>query len=143
MRGSPIVRLLIMIIAMGLVLIPLIRLTGSRPRATAQSAAATSVPSREGETVNMEITTAGGSAILEVFHLGNIVWQGKVEKMEAGTLAMNFPREGIELVVLGEFEGENHLGALRITLTPPGGMPIEKTIWSDGPIDEVLLFERQ
>ena len=143
MRGSPIVRLLILLIAMGLLLIPLWRLTGSRLRETEPSHAVRDASTRESEVVSLEFTTAGGPAYLEVTHLGDIVWQGKVEKTKTCTLTIHFPREGIELGVLGEFDGGNHPGALRITVTPADGIPMEKTIWSDGPIDEILVFERQ
>ena len=143
MRGSPIVRLLFTLMAMGLVLIPLIRLTGSNKPGMASSPPTRSVPARGSEPVDLEITVAGGSARLEVTHLGEIVWQGRVETTETSTLVMNFPQEGIELGILGEFEGQERPAALRVSLTPPGEMPIEKTIWSTGPIDEVLVFERQ
>ena len=63
--------------------------------------------------------------------------------MEMTTLTMNFPREGIEPWVLGELDEENRPGALRITIACERGVPFQKTIWSDGPIDEILLFERQ
>ncbi len=132
-----------MLFAMGSVLIPLVRLTSSRRFETAPSPASTAVSSRELEILGLEITTAGGPASLEVTHLGEIVWQGKVDTTETCALTVNFPQEGIELGVFGELESGNHPGAVKISVRPPGSIPIEKTIWTDGPIDEVLLFERQ
>jgi hypothetical protein len=143
MRGSPIVRLLIMIIAMGLVLIPLIRLTDSHAPESVPLPPAPADPQSEREIVDLEITVLGGPVTLEVTHLGEIVWQGRVNRTAKRSVAIHFPNEGIELGIVGEFEGRDSLGALRISVSVAGGKPIERTVWSKGLIDEVLLFERR
>jgi hypothetical protein len=143
MRGSPIVRLMIMIFAMGLVLIPLIRLTDSHAPESVPLPLAPADPESERENVNLEITVLGGPATLEVTHLGEVIWQGRVNRTANGSVAMHFPNEGIELGITGEFETRGSLGALRISVSVAGGKPIERTVWSKGAIDEVLLFERR
>jgi len=143
MRGSPIVRLLIMIFALGLVLIPLIRLTDSHAPESVALPLAPADPESEREMVDLEFTVLGGPATLEVTHLGEVIWQGRVSGTANGSAAIHFPNEGIELGVAGEFERRGSLGALRISVSVAGGRSIERTVWSKGPIDEVLLFERR
>jgi hypothetical protein len=143
MRGSPILRLLTMVLAMGLALVPLIRLTGSRTPEIVPSPVAPGNPETERETVNLEITVIGGPIALKLTHLGDVIWEGRVYGTVKATAAMKFPAEGIELGVSGKLEGNGSLGAVRISVGSPGGRPVENTIWTSGSIDEVLVFERR
>src|SRR6266404_9404000 len=97
MRGSPLLRLLAVVIALLAVLWPLRRLTTHRteaPSATPPSAAE-SEPK-----VHLVLTSTSFPFTFEVSHLGKTIWKGEAtESSVAKDVKMAFPSEGIDLLV--------------------------------------------
>jgi hypothetical protein len=58
----------------------------------------------------------------------------------AGTLQLEYPREGIDLEIQVTWPPAEKPAALRVRITDPDGNEHEKTIWGRGEMDEVLTF---
>jgi len=140
MRGSPAVRLLIIVIAMGLMVIPLRYVTSK----TVPTTSAVKPMEKAAMESVVQLTISATTVLdFEIHHLGKTVWKGEADATTQKTdLQMPFPAEGIELVVLGEIKGGTLPAALRLTVASGNNAEIEKTVWVESrTVDEVLLFK--
>ena len=136
MRGSPLLRALC---AFGFILLlglPLWRLTHA-PAVSAPVA----VKAEAAREVRLRLTFTTLPATLRVRHLGKEIWTATPTETElAKTLALPFPKEGVDLEFEVKFPDAAPLAALRVRLTDPAGGEHERTCWGQGEIDEVLTF---
>ena len=76
----------------------------------------------------------------EVRYAGKSLWVLEHPGLrEAGELQITFPKEGVELVVSVEFEGEAQ-GALRLQLTAPDGNEYDRSLWGARTVEAVIPF---
>ncbi len=127
------------VIVLLLLLIPLRRLTRpTQPRAAVDQ---TQTQTVEVVPVQLELTTTRTPFQFEVRHLGHVVWSGETSENRARKeMAMEFPKEGIELELKGKWTGSTSVAAAKLTLTQGDGQPLEKSVWATGEFDEVLTF---
>jgi hypothetical protein len=177
MRGSPLLRGLLVFLGVLLLAIPLRRLTSMREEgsggrgeqercvqgtgsATGTGGVVGSVAGSAGVRVGAGEGTpsVGGGPVggdsglevvfdfsrgakrLEVLHLGQVLLrvEGALSH-EVRRLPLEFPREGVELLVRAEFEGEG-ISALRCRVKSPEGEWLERSGWGNQRIEEVLAF---
>src|SRR6266404_5950688 len=104
MKGSPLLRVLLVVIALLAVLWPLRSLTTHRtqePPEISQKAAATQ------SSVRLVLTSTTFPFTFEISHLGKTIWKGEAtESSVAREVKMIFPPEGIDLLLDARWQGE-------------------------------------
>jgi hypothetical protein len=137
MRGSPVLRAIVVVIVMLLAGIPLWRLTHTVAAPMEETPSAPKASS----SVSLELTFAHPPSDFQILHLGKVIWEGKEPGETAHqTVAMEFPKEGIDLEIKANWPAGTPLTAVRLTVTRGDDNPIEKTVWGQGNLDEVLTF---
>ena len=139
MRGSPLLRVLVVVIALLAVLWPLRSLTShraERPSAPAQSVA---VPESN---VHLVLTSTSFPFIFEISHLGKTIWKGEAsESSVARDVKMAFPPEGVDLLVDVKWQGDKE-GAVKLDVTVDNGETMTKTLWGAGSVSDILTFAK-
>ena len=139
MRGSPLLRVLVVVIALLAVLWPLRSLTTHRVENA-------STPAERSETleanVHLDLTSTSYPFTFEVSHLGKTIWKGESSGSSAARdVKMNFPSEGIDLLVDVKWQGDKQ-GAVKLDVTPDNGETMTKTLWGAGRVSDVLTFAK-
>jgi hypothetical protein len=137
MRGSPLLRVLLVVIALLAVLWPLRRLTTHRteePSAEPQTAATAE------SNVHLVITSTSFPLTFEISHLGKAIWKSEArESSVARDVKMTFPSEGVDLFVDAKWQGEKQT-AVRLDVTVDNGDTITRTLWGTRGVSGVLTF---
>jgi len=137
MRGSPLLRAGLVLTALLLLSMPLLRLTHG-----AKAASSAVRGPVEKSNVHLELLSTRAPFHFEVLHLGKIVWQGESAGNKATTeIAMEFPKEGIDLELKGGWQQEESVAAVKLIVTPKDDIPREKSVWAERTFDEVLTFQ--
>jgi len=128
MRGSPLVRALVVLLGLLALLLPLRTLTShqrvQQPITDTQAPAA--------KKLHLELTSTTAPFQYEVSFLGKVIWHGEANANSAAIdVDLDFPPEGIDLVLDASWP-ETKPAAVRLQVTLPDGMPIAKTVWGDG-----------
>jgi hypothetical protein len=139
MRGSPLLRVSLVVIALLAVRWPLRSLTTHRaesPPAPAQSVAA---PETD---VHLVLTSTSFPFTFEISHFGKTIWKGEAsENSVARDVKMTFPPEGIDLLVDAKWQ-DNKQGAVKLDVTVDNGDAMTKTLWGTGGVNGVLTFTK-
>jgi hypothetical protein len=139
MRGSPLLRVLLVVIALLAVLWPLRSLTNHR--AESPSTLPQTVAKSE-SSVHLVLTSTSFPFTFEVSHLGKTIWKGEaMESSVARDVTMTFPPEGIDLVVDAKWQGEKQT-AVRLDVTVDGSNAMTKTLWGTTGVSGVLTFAK-
>lgn len=136
MGGSPIVRLLLVVVAMLALLVPLRSLT-THPAAPPEPAAV-AAPEETGK-VRVAVRSTRVPFHFEIRHLGTLVWSGDGDGPLERELAIPFPEEGIDLLVDGTW-AEAGPSVLRVEVQPAGASPIVRMLWGEESVSDVLTF---
>ena len=139
MRGSPLLRVLVVVIALLAVLWPLRSLTThrvERPSASAQSVAAPE------SNVHLVLTSTSFPFTFEISNLGKTIWKGQAsESSAARDVKMAFPPEGVDLLVDVKWQGDKE-GAVKLNVTVDNGETMTQTLWGAGSVSDVLTFAK-
>ena len=139
MRGSPLLRVLLVVIALLAVLWPLRRLTTHRTEAPSVAAPTAVAPESN---VHLVLTSTSFPFTFEVSHLGKTIWKGEAtESSVTRDVKMVFPSEGIDLSVEAKWPGDKQ-GAVRLDVTPDERDTMTKTLWGSGSVSGVLTFTK-
>ena len=138
MRGSPILRAVLVFVALLLLAPVLWRLTQADAR-TVQPAV--QQPAKNAKTeVRLTFSTPARRATIQ--HLGKDVWSKATPAEEEDfTCEIPWPKEGVELHVLVEWPEGTRAAAMRVRLTAPDGTEHDRSVWGDGAADDVLVFK--
>ena len=138
MRGSPLVRALV-VFALLLCLAPVLwRMTQEKARAVVDAPVAESASVVE---LPLELAFTTAPKRVTVGHLGKEVWsKEKPEATEELTLKLPWPKEGGELSFSVEWPEEATLSAMRAKLVDPERGEIERTLWGRGVKSGILGF---
>ena len=136
MKGSPLLRALLVVIALLALLLPLRSLTTYRPKGPPTSP---QIPATESN-VHLVLTSTNFPFTFAVSHLGKTIWKGEAgESGVARDVQMIFPPEGIDLLLDVKWQGQKQT-AVKIDLTPEGGDTITRTLWGTTGVNDVLTF---
>lgn len=136
MRGSPILRVALVLAALLALIVPLRHLTAPRQPPPSQPAA--EVPGHLA-TLRLALTSTAAPFHYEISHLGAPVWSGDATGHEATTdLAIPFPKEGIDLLIEASWESSGP-AALKVEATR-GDETMMRTLWGSGNTSEVVTF---
>jgi hypothetical protein len=139
MRGSPLLRVLLVVIALLAVLWPLRSLTTHRREASSAAAPTAAAPESN---AHLALTSTSFPFTFEVLHLGKTIWKGEAtESSVAKDVKMAFPSEGIDLLVDAKWQGDKQ-AAVRLDVTPDDGNTMTKTLWGNGSVNGVLTFTK-
>lgn len=135
MRGSPLFRAGLVLLALLTLILPLRSLTARRseqPMAAPKAAALAQV--------RLTITSTAFPFRFEISHLGKNIWEGESDQSSAAKdIALPFPSEGVDLLV-GASWTEQKEAAVRVEVSREGRPPIAKTLWGTAHVDDVLTF---
>jgi hypothetical protein len=139
MRGSPLLRVLLVVIALLVILWPLRSLTTHRPESPSTSSSAAAAPESN---VHLVLTSTSFPFTFEVSHLGKTIWKGEAIESSVGRDAkISFPAEGIDLSVDAKWQSDKQ-AAVRLDVALDNGETMTKTLWGTGGVSGVLTFEK-
>ena len=141
MRGSPLIRALLLLLGLLALSWPL-RLLLEREAAQVEAARApatvleATAPSR----LPLMLTFSQKALRAEIRYAGKSLWLLEHPGLrESCELQIPFPKEGVELLVIVEFEGEAQ-GALRLQFTAPDGNEYDRSLWGARTVEAVIPF---
>ena len=138
MRGSPLLRVLLVMIALLAVLWPLRNLTTHR----APSPSTPGTAAAPEANVHLILTSTSFPFRFEISHLGKSIWKGEAtESSIAHDVTVTFPPEGIDLLVDAKWPGDKQ-GAVKLDVTADDGDTITKMLWGTGSVSGVLTFAK-
>ncbi len=139
MRGSPILRAVLVFIAL-LALAPLLwRLTWADARTVQRPT--TQQPAKNAKT-EVRLTFSTRAKRVTIQHLGKEVWSKTTPATEEDfTFEIPWPKEGVELHMLVAWPEGTRAAAMRVRLTAPDGTEHDRSMWGEGAADDVLLFK--
>jgi hypothetical protein len=140
MKGSPLARAIMTVVALLALIVPLQRLTSHQ-------GATVSAPLPQDSTakqkLHLELTSTTVPFEFRVAHDGKPIWSGKSSSPTISTdTELRFPPEGIDLVLDVSWSQDKET-AVRLALTPQDSDTIAKTIWGTTSASEVLTFTQQ
>ena len=139
MRGSPLLRVLLVVVALLAVLWPLRSLTTHRTEETPDISQ--KAPAAQ-SSVRLVLTSTTVPFTFEISHLGKTIWKGEAtENSVAREVKMTFPSEGIDLLLDVRWQGEKQT-AVKLEVTPEGGDAIARTLWGTTRVNGVLTFAK-
>jgi hypothetical protein len=140
MRGSPLARAIMTVIALLALLLPLRRLTSHQSSTVLPPPAQVSTARQK---LHLELTSTTVPFKFQVIHGGKPIWSGESTATTVATeTELRFPPEGIDLVLEVSWS-EDQETAVRLALTPEGSDTIAKTVWGTMNASEVLTFTQE
>jgi hypothetical protein len=142
MRGSPLVRAILVVIALLALLMPLRTLT-SRRSETATPRQRPAQGSTAKKKFRLELTSTTVPFKYQVASGSETICSGESNSATVATdVELNFPPEGIDLVIDASW-AENKQTAVRLALVPQDSIMIAKTVWGTTGVSEVLTFQEE
>ena len=139
MRGSPLLRVFLVVIALLAILWPLRSLTTHRAESPSTPA---EIAATSESNVHLVLTSTSFPFTFEVSQLGKTIWKGEaMESSVARDLKMTFPPEGIDLLVDAKWPGDKQ-DAVKLEVTVDNGDTITRTLWGTGGVSGVLTFAK-
>ena len=140
MRGFPLLNGAFILLALGVILVPLLRLTGDPAETPSSSEVATE--DSEKREVAMVVRYAHEPASLAISHLGEAIWEttSSAEMKQGKKVSMEIPDEGFDLFVSVEWPAGTPETALQLTLTPESLEEQTQVLWGQGDYGDVLSF---
>jgi hypothetical protein len=140
MRGSPLARAIMTVIALLALLLPLRRLTSHQSSTVLPPPVQVSTARQK---LHLELTSTTVPFKFLVTHGGKPIWSGESTATTVATdTELRFPPEGIDLVLEVSWS-EDQETAVRLALTPEGSDTIAKTVWGTMNASEVLTFTQE
>ena len=136
MRGSPIIRAIMAFVAL-LALAPLLgKVTADRARVAVLLPIGVTA-----KKVGLVLSFTAIPKRVTVLHLGHEVWAKTDPSVEEElSLDVPWPAQGGELAFRVEWPAGAPLAAMRVRLTDPQDVEIERSLWGAGPTEDVLNF---
>ena len=142
MRGSPLVRAILVVIALLVLLVPLRTLTRRRSEAATPLQQAVQ-GSFEKRGFRLELTSTTAPFKYQVTSGGETIWSGESSATTVATdVELKFPSEGIDLVLDASW-AEKRQTAVRLALIPQKSAAMAKTVWGTTSVSEVMTFQEE
>ncbi len=139
MRGSPILRAVLVFVALFALAPALWRLTRADARTLPPPAAVVAVKNVKTE---VRLTFSAPAKRATIQHLGRELWSKATPSAEENfACEIPWPKEGVELHVAVEWTEGTRVAAMRVRLTAPDGTEHDQSVWGDGTADDVLVFK--
>jgi hypothetical protein len=142
MRGSPLIRAILVVIALLALLAPLRTLTSRRSETATLVKQSAQSPTAK-KKVRLELTSTTLPFKYQITSAGETIWSGEAHSTTVATDAeLNIPPEGIDLVLDASWN-EKKQTAVRLALEPQGSDKMAKTVWGTTSVSEVLTFQEK
>ena len=142
MGGSPLIRAILVVIALLALLAPLRTLTSRRIETAALVKQAAQSPTAK-KKVRLELTSTTFPFKYQIASTGETIWSGESNSTTVATdVELNFPPERIDLVLDASWN-EKKQTAVRLALVPQDSDMMVKTIWGTTSVSEVLTFQEK
>ena len=142
MRGSPLVRAVLVVIALLVLLLPLRTLTRRRSETAAPLPRAVE-GAAEKKKFRLELTSTTVPFKYHITSGGETIWSGESNSTTvAKDSGLEFPPEGIDLAVDASWT-ETKPTAVRLVLIPQGSAAMTRTMWGTTSVSEVLTFQEE
>lgn len=139
MRGSPLIRALLVLAALAVLLVPLRKLTSEQSPLPVQPRKI-SEPSVPNKRLHLELTCTTSPFKYQVAYSGRTIWNGYEKAMTARTdLDLAFPAEGIDLVMDVSWD-ESKPTAVRLSVKPTDEEETSQTAWGTTNVSEVITI---
>lgn len=140
MRGFPLINAAIILVALGLILVPLIKLTSTPSVGPAfANAPADLANDSESVTVSISFRSAHAPESIKVSHLGKTLVD--TDTVQATfEVGMAIPEEGVDLLVEVVWPNGTPDTALEVTLEPTAQESLAQVLWAEGSAEEILTF---
>jgi hypothetical protein len=140
MKGSPLARAIVTVVALLTLLLPLQRLTSHQ---SATVSAPLPQDSTAKQKLHLELTSTTVPFKFRVAHDGESIWSGESNSPTVSTeTELRFPPEGVDLVLDVSWSQDKET-AVRLAVTPQDSDTIAKTVWATTSASEVLTFTQQ
>jgi hypothetical protein len=142
MGGSPLFRVILVVMALLVLLAPLRMLTG-RPHEPATPVTQAAPDAKAKKKFRMELTSTTVPFKYQITSAGENIWSGETNSTTVVTeRELRFPPEGIDLVLYASWNEEKPT-AVRLMLKPEGSDTMAKTVWGTTSVSEVLTFKEE
>jgi hypothetical protein len=139
MKGSPLLQLLGLVIALGFLAIPLHYLTSASQNGT--SPVESTAPASDLKSVELKLVSSAVPYAFEIRFLGKPLWTGTARQAtESKTVQIPFPAEGVDLTVDAHWTNPGMV-ALQLMLALPDQATLAQTLWGDGKVSDTLTFK--
>jgi hypothetical protein len=139
MRGSPLLQVLGLAIALLLLGLPLQYLTSAARDQTLP--VNSEIPASNLQQLELKLVSSTVPYTFEIRFLGKPLWAGTVQRAtETKTFQVPFPAEGIDLSVDAHWSSPG-MAAVQLTVTPSNQPPLSRTLWGDGKISDTITFK--
>jgi hypothetical protein len=139
MRGSPLLQVLGLAIALLLLGLPLHYLTSAARDQTLPANSDT--PASNLQQLELKLVSSTVPYTFEIRFLGKPLWAGTGQRAtETKTFQVPFPAEGVDLSVDAHWATPG-MAALQLTVTPSNQPPLSRTLWGDGKISDTITFK--
>lgn len=139
MRGSPLLQLLGLAIALVLLVFPLRYLTSAAREGTPPVSSDTATANLK--QLELKLVSSTVPYTFEIRFLGKPLWTGTGQRaIETKTVQIPFPTEGVDLTVGAHWTNPG-MGAIQLTVTPLDQPPLSQTLWGDGKVSDTLTFK--
>jgi hypothetical protein len=136
MRGSPLFRAGLVLLALLLLIVPLRSLTSQRAAPTLVPAPPATAPT----SIRLTIISTTYPFRFEISNLGKTIWKGESkESSSSKALALSFPPEGIDLAVAASWAQPKET-AVRVEVARGENPPLTRTLWGTARVNDVLTF---
>ena len=137
MRGSPLIRALLVLIVLAALLVPLRRLTSRQRPLPAQAPKSHTVSNKR---FHLELTCTTSPFKYQITNSGQTVWNGYETSATTQTdLNLDFPPEGVDLVMDVAWD-EKKPTAVRIVVKPSDDEETSQTAWGTTSVSEVVTI---
>ena len=138
MRGSPLLQLLGLVIALGLLAFPLRYLTSAtRIETPPSNSDATTSNVKQ---VELKLVSSAVPFSFEIQFLGKPLWAGTSQRAsDTKTVRIPFPPEGVDLTIGARWSNPG-MAALQLTVTPADQPPLSQTLWGDGKVSDTITL---
>jgi hypothetical protein len=141
MRGSPLLQLLGLVLALVLLAIPLRYLTSASPAETLPVDRDASTSNLK--PVELKLLSSTAPFTFEIRFLGKPLWAGTAQRAtETKTVQIPFPPEGVDLTISARWANPG-MAALQLTVTPADQPSLSQTLWGDGKVSDTITIREE
>jgi hypothetical protein len=138
MKGSPLLQVAGLVLALALLAFPLHHLTSGVRKEIPPIA---TVAASELKSVELKLLSSAVPYSFEIQFLGKPLWAGTSQQtVETKTVQIPFPPEGVDLTVDAHWTNLG-MAALQFTVTPADQPPLSQTLWGERKVSGTITFK--
>jgi len=138
MKGSPLLQVAGLVLALVLLAFPLRHLTSGLRK---EASPITAVAASELKSVELKLLSSAVPYSFEIQFLGKPLWAGTSQQtIETKTVQIPFPPEGVDLTVDAHWTNPG-MAAVQLTVTASDQAPLSQTMWGERKVSGTITFK--